>query len=140
MASEEQSGEVVVAKYKRLLTLARNTLEANQCSLAAKDQQIQQLLLDLEEEKQNKLSKKSVGREEDSQNLPRRILCRVDVEDSIWILIEFESSEDCWKSFSSEVSLYDFIQRIPGVPLVCPRKCLTVEESTRIVGTFSIGG
>lgn len=135
MASEEQPVEdVVVAKYKRLLSLARSSLEANQCSLAAKDQQINQLLVALEEEKQNKLSKRSGGREEDSQNLPRRILCRVDVEDSIWILIEFESSDDSWRSFSSEVSLYDFIQRIPGVPLVCPQKCLTVEESTRIVG------
>lgn len=135
--AEDQPVEEVVAKYKRLLSLARSSLEANQCSLAAKDQQINQLLAALEEEKQNKQQKRALGREDESQNLPRRIICRIDVEDLIWILIEYENSEESWKSFSSEISLYDFIQRIPGVPLVCPQRCLSVEESTRIVSLFS---
>jgi hypothetical protein len=137
MATEDVPAEDVVAKYKRLLSLARSSLEANQCSLAAKDQQINQLLAALEEEKQNKSIKRSYGREDDNQNLPRKILCRVDVGDDIWILIEYESSEDAWKSFSSEISLHDFIQRIPGVPLVCPQRCLSVEESIRIVSFHS---
>jgi hypothetical protein len=32
-----------------------------------------------------------------------------------------------------EQELLDFIQRIPGVPLVVPSKCLSVEESHRIL-------
>ena len=50
-ANEENQPEDLVAKYKRLLSLARSSLEANQCSLAAKDQQINQLITTLEEEK-----------------------------------------------------------------------------------------
>ncbi len=131
--TEEHShpSEEMVAKYKRLLSLARTSLEANQATLATKDQQIQQLLAALEEEK-NKSFKKATGRDDDISNAPRKILCRVQVYGTIWVLLEYEH-DDSWKSFSDEQSLHDFIQRIPGVPLDCPPQCLSVEESVRIV-------
>ena len=128
--------EEMVAKYKRLLSLARTSLEANQATLATKDQQIQQLLVAIEEEK-NKNSKKAVVRDDDISNVPRKILSRVQVYGTTWVLLEYEH-DDSWKSFNDEQSLHDFIQRIPGVPLDCPPQCLSVEESLRIVSEIFI--
>lgn len=128
--------EDVVAKYKRLLSMARSSLEANQEIIASKDQQIAKLISALEDEKSKRHSRSN--KEEDGQNFPRRILCRVDVEGNIWVLLEYESSSDEWKSFANEQALQDFIQRIPGVPLTCPEKCLSMEESSRIVSVLQL--
>lgn len=126
-------GDEVVAKYKKLLNLARTNLEANQATIATKDQQIQQLHVALEEEKL-KSSKRAPARDDDVANVPRRILCRVEVFGVVWVLFEYET-EDNWKSFQDEQSLQDFIQRIPGVPLICPPQCLSAEDSVAIVST-----
>jgi hypothetical protein len=123
--------EDVVSKYKRLLSMARSSLEANQASLASKDQQISQLLSALEEERNSK--RKSTGKDDETSYSPRKILCRVDVEGLIWVLIEYEEMDDTWKYFGDEESLNDFVQRIPGEPVICPSKCLSEEESFRIV-------
>jgi hypothetical protein len=123
--------EDVVSKYKRLLSLARSSLEANQAALSSKDQQIQELMNIIEEERNKRLMR--VQKEEDgNQQFPRRILCRVDVVDLIWVLLEFDHQDE-WKCFVDEQSLQDYIKRVPGVPLQCPQKCLSVEESTRMV-------
>lgn len=132
MAEPESQAEEI-AKYKRVLSLARSSLEANQATIAAKDQQIAQLIKALEEEKSNNKAKRTLAKEEEAALVPRRILCRVDIEDSIWILIEYEEFDDAWKRMDSKQDLDDFIQRVPGVPLVCPTKCLSAEESNRIV-------
>lgn len=121
--------------------MARSSLEANQVSIAAKDNQIQQLLSALEEEKHrnsqsngsNANNFNNMGSEE--LHIPRKFLCRVDVDDLIWVLVEYEDMDDTWKCFGNETSLNDFIQRIPGVPFTCPQKCLTVEESIQIADT-----
>lgn len=131
--TEPESQAEEIAKYKRVLSLARSSLEANQATIAAKDQQIAQLIKALEEEKSNNKAKRTLAKEEEAALVPRRILCRVDIEDSIWILIEYEEFDDAWKRMDSEQDLDDFIQRVPGVPLVCPTKCLSAEESNRIV-------
>lgn len=131
MAEDNQSEEI--AKYKRVLSLARSSLEANQATIAAKDQQIAQLIKALEDEKSNNKAKRLLGKEEEAALVPRKILCRVDVEDVIWILVEYEEFDDTWKSMDSEQDLDDFIQRVPGVPLTCPTRCLSQEESNRIV-------
>ena len=134
--SEEASTDEV-AKYKRVLSLARSSLEANQATIAAKDQQISQLIKALEEEKANNKIKRVIGKDEEAALIPRKILCRVDVDDQIWILVEYDDFDDCWKRLDSEQDLDDFIQRIPGVPLVCPPRCLSMEESSRIVSILS---
>lgn len=78
--------EDVVSKYKRLLTLARSSLEANQTSLAAKDKYISQLQKALDDEKALKHNKigRTGGKDEESM-IPRNILRRVDVEEMIWV-------------------------------------------------------
>lgn len=134
-----QAADNDVAKYKRVLSLARSSLEASQANLAVKDQQIGQLIKALEEEKkknkvlEEKSRNKTSGRDDDTAAVPRKILCRVDIDGVIWILIEYDDSDDGWKSLDNEQDLQDFIQRIPGVPLVCPSKCLSADESSRIL-------
>jgi hypothetical protein len=129
----EENAVDEITKYKRVLALARSSLEANQATIAGKDQQIAQLIRALEEEKSSNKTKRTLGREEEAALQPRKILCRVDVEDTIWILVEYDDFDDTWKSMDSEQDLDDFIQRIPGAPLSCPTRCLSSEESNRIV-------
>ena len=133
----EVISEEVVAKYKKLLSLARSSLESNQANLAAKDKQINQLMVALEEERSHRLRKSSSNTKQDDEMaaMPRNLLKRVDMETSIWILIEYEGLEDNWKCFASEQELEDFIQRVPGVPLIKPPRCLTPSESHEIVIT-----
>jgi hypothetical protein len=122
-----------VDKTKRLLSLARSKLEENQVTLAAKDAQIANLRAALESaEAQNRRNRSGgFGQEE---KVPRNILRRIDVEDMIWILVEYEGGvDDDWMSFGNEEDLKDWVQRIPGAPLIIPSRCLTGTESQRIV-------
>ena len=80
-------------KTKRLLSLARSKLEENQKLLAEKDLYIEQLVAALEEEKlQHTRLKRTATKDNDENNntVPRNILRRVDVDDIIWILIEYD--------------------------------------------------
>ena len=139
----ETNGEDINAKYKRLLALARNSLEANQVTISQKDKQITQLTTELDNirEAYSTLRLKSRAREQDdlnSNHVPRNILKRVDVGQGsntiIWILVEYDGDHsDSWVSFRSEMELDDYIQRVPGAPLTKPHRCLTEEESKKIV-------
>ena len=129
------SEEDLLAKYKRLLALARNSLEANQNSLAAKDKQISQLTSALEDEKEKSIQARNKLRRNDpdeNSNFPKSLVRRVDVNNQIWVLLEYDGSPDNWMSFNSEEDLTDFIQRIPGAPLSKPHRCLTEAESSKI--------
>jgi hypothetical protein len=134
MSEESSQVEDVVAKYKRLLALARSSLEANQSTLASKDKQISQLTAALEELRLSS-KQKSFNNYRDDENavLPRSILRRVDVNENIWILLEYENASQEWNCFKSEDELSDFIQRIPGAPLTIPHRCLTPFESAKCV-------
>ena len=129
------SEEDLLAKYKRLLALARNSLEANQVSLTTKDKQISQLTAALEDEKekvqQARIKQKTRDLDETSQ-FPKSFIRRVDVNNQIWMLAEYDGSPDNWISFNNENDLKDYIQRIPGSPLLSPHRCLSEDESTKI--------
>jgi hypothetical protein len=140
VVTQEKEKEDIVAKYKRLLAMARSSLESNQVSLLEKDSQIKKLkkLYDEEALKVRQQTRAAAGAEEDSDNLPRRIIRHLKVDDTIHILVEYTGScKDTWVQFGSEVELADWMQSVPGVPLVLPQKCLTIEESSRIVCTYS---
>lgn len=135
---KEKEKEDIVAKYKRLLAMARSSLESNQTSLQEKDSQIKKLKKLLEEEslKARQQAARAHVPDEDSDCIPRSIVRYLQVEDTIHILVEYTGGgmgKDVWLQFGSEVELKDWMQRVPGVPLVLPQKCLTVEESARIV-------
>ena len=128
--------EGTVEKYKRLLSLARSSLEANQATLAAKDAHIAELVRNMEDLRRTLQAQRGAGRGADdgleAAALPRSLLRRVDVDDLIWVLVEFEGSDDSWLCFSSENELGDYIQRVQGVPLVAPPRSLTPTESRKI--------
>ena len=127
----EPPTEDVVSKYKRLLTLARTSLEANQATLAARDKYITQLQKALEEEKIAKNNRRASGRDDEAL-IPRNLVRRVDVDELIWLLVEYEGSDDSWLCFGSEQELLDFVQRIPGAPLSIPQRSFSPAESQRI--------
>jgi hypothetical protein len=131
---ETSKQEALVEKYKRLLSLARSSLEANQAALAQKDTRIAELTRSLEERRAQalRLSRNDDGLE--AASIPRSLLRRVDVDDVIWILVEYDdgTSDDGWVCFHSETELREYIQRVQGVPLVAPHRCLTATESNKI--------
>ncbi len=145
------TADAQLSKYKRLLTMARSSLEANQASLAKKDAEIEDLQKSLSEA--SKISKQEKRRrgmgmlsESDnsssSQLLPRNILCRVDVDDYVWILVEYDSQqladgslqkvEDGWSRFNNEDEMTEYLSGLGGVPLSVPSRCLSSEESKKI--------
>ena len=144
--------EMQLNKYKRLLTLARSSLEANQQTLAAKDAEILELKSSLSKAGAKSAKEKARrvrGVAEDASGnsdiawVPRRLLCRVDVDNCVWVLIEYEEStlhdsgkgkiiDAQWVSFANAQALEDFIIRQPGQPLTSPPRCLSSEDSKRI--------
>ena len=139
------NSEDVVNKYKRLLSMARSSLEANQVDLKEKDRYIEQLKAALDEEKMRGGSSMGSGGshsskrgQHDDQLIPRNLLRRVDIDNRIWILVEYEPGgdnrnvDDKWVSFNNDEDLDDFVQRIPGVPLQKPHRSLTPTESSTV--------
>lgn len=105
-AEAEAPSEDVVSKYKRLLTLARSSLEANQTSIAAKDKYITQLQKALEDEKAQRHNKIGRGGGKDEESLlPRNILRRVDVDDIIWVckIILFLTYKELLLNFQNNI-------------------------------------
>lgn len=131
----QSSTDDVVLKYKRLLSMARSSLEANQQTLAAKDQQINQLLVLIEEERAKR--QQSKPKDEEAVNFPSRAISRVDIGGLVWVLFDYEGQLE-WKSFPDELSLEDYIKRLPGIPLQLPQKCLSIEESSKLVTAFTL--
>ena len=127
---EESAAEDIVSKYKRLLSLARSSLEANQVALAEKDKQIAILKSQLDSSsniqpsssinssfasRKNLITSSIISNVDGDPKLPRNLLRRVDVNDNIWILASFDRNfEDEWLLFKSERDIDDFIRCLPG--------------------------
>ena len=130
--------DAVVAKYKKLLAMARTSLEGNQATLQAKDKLIGQLQKALEDEKAltarggRRGGGLGAGKDDDAL-VPRNLLRRVDVDELIWLLVEYEAgADDSWMCFGSEQELVEFVQRIPGAPLTIPQRSFSPAESQRV--------
>ena len=131
--------EDIVSKYKRLLGMARASLETNQKSLAEKDAQIAALKANVEKMEREKSYMVQVDRKQEEGNnshplIPRAFARRVDVNGVIWLLAQYDSHVDSWLSFSSELELDQYLQRIPGgaSSIVKPARCLTPAESQQL--------
>jgi len=146
--------ELQLNKYKRLLTLARSSLEANQQALSLKDIEINELQQALQitgaKKAQEKARRVRGVAEDNSVSLdvslvPRNLLCRVDVDSCIWILIEYDEAAQLeagqytgktidtqWVAFASMQAVDEYIARQPGVPLTCPSRCLSNHDSSKL--------
>lgn len=131
-----EAAELQLNKYKRLLTLARSSLEANQQALSQKDVEINELQQALQrtgvKKAQEKARRVRGVAEDNSVSLdvslvPRNLLCRVDVDSCIWILIEYDEAAQLeagqyggntvdtqWVSFASIQAVDEYIARLPG--------------------------
>ena len=140
VAPAPAAAEGIVDKYKRLLTLARSSLEANQAALKEKDAQIDSLSQQLDEERSKRrhgaVSRSAHPQDDglDATPIPRSLLRRVDADDTLWILVQYEEpAEDAWLSFSSEQELSDYITCTQaGVPLQKPQRSLSQQDSARL--------
>lgn len=137
------SHEEAMAKYRRLLSVARSSLEANQQAMAEKDKQIEALRTALQAEVAKQSQMQMMQRagaggagDEDGSSKPRRILRRVDVDGKVWLLLEYPGGVECWSVYPSEVEAADFVQRLPGEPLNIPTRSLTPEEGAKLVSAM----
>ena len=126
--------EDAVSKYKRLLSMARASLETNQRVIAEKDAQIAQLRAALEklERTQGTQNGGTIRLHDELAPIPRTLVRRVDVDETIWVLTQFDGHPDAWLSFTSEDDLDEFLRRTPGASLSMPQRCFTPSESAQI--------
>lgn len=129
--------EDVETKLKRLLQMAKRSIENSKQELAEKEIVIESL-------------KQQLGSKEDvvpQDQIPRgyearSILQYVLVDEEVWCLIEFApdlesttSSEETieqWKRFSCDQEVEDFVRKVTGEPLVIPPCSLTPEQADQI--------
>lgn len=110
-----------LAKYKRLLGMARKTIEDQQRSLQNMKREMEAL--------QRNGSASASG----AALTPARILRRCDVDGDIWVLVQFEEdANESWRMFATEEALNNFIAST-GPRLECPPACLSPEQSRAIV-------
>jgi hypothetical protein len=143
-----------LAKYKKLLSIARQSLESNQKKMADKDkaaeqlgQQVEQLSRQRDQLRQaleSELSSKSrqggaqgqgqgQAGDEDVSSRPRRVLRRVHAGERLWLLLEYPDAPSAWLSFGAEQEAQDYLSRLAGEPLGMPHTCFTPEESYSLV-------
>ena len=134
MEDVSHPNEDAVSKYKRLLSMARASLETNQRVIAEKDAQIAQLrsALDKLERTQSAQNGGMLRLSDELAPMPRSLVRRVDVDETIWVLTQFDSHPDAWLSFTGEDDLDEFLRRTPGAGLSKPQKCHTPSESAQI--------
>lgn len=134
MEDVSHPNEDAVSKYKRLLSMARASLETNQRVIAEKDAQIAQLRSALEKHERSPGTQNggTLRLHDELAPIPRSLVRRVDVEEAIWVLTRFDAHPDAWLSFTGEEDLEEFVRRTPGAGLTKPQKCYTPAESAQI--------
>ena len=119
--------------YKRLLSLARRSLEENQRQLAEKESTILRLTEQLEAQTRATSTKQRAGDAAPPSGEPRRALLRVMDGNASWVLVEYEDDDEVhWRYFEDEVELQDHVRRDSGEPLQLPHPCLTPNQSAKI--------
>lgn len=110
-----------LAKYKRLLGMARKTIEDQQRSLQNMKREMEAL-------------QRSSGASANGAALtPAKILRRCDVDGDIWVLLRYEEdASESWRMFATDEALSSFIAST-GPRLECPPACLSPEQSRAIV-------
>jgi hypothetical protein len=110
-----------LAKYKRLLGMARKTIEDQQRSL-------QNMKREMEAMQRN-----GSGSASGAALTPAKILRRCDVDGDIWVLLQYEEdASESWRMFATEEALNNFIAST-GPRLECPPPCLSPEQSRAVV-------
>ncbi|CAN0056017.1 unnamed protein product, partial [Discosporangium mesarthrocarpum] len=126
----QENVQETLSKFKRLLSLARRSIEENQRQIAEKDAQLTELreVLDAAEEVQ----RRGAGT---SGSDPLRVLRRVREGGMWWLLVEYddEYGTQGWTGVSGDKELQDFANRGAGEPLKIPPVSLSPEESATVL-------
>ncbi|KAJ0407575.1 hypothetical protein ATCC90586_006218 [Pythium insidiosum] len=150
-----QEMEETETKLKRLLAMAKRSIDNSKQELAEKDAEIEQLreevsmaLTSIHEEKctngvVNQLRKKVAvahsWEPDDSTRAPRRVIYKVAHGSVIWCYVEYASEHDldakrdyAWHRFHSEEQVKAYAALASGEPLVIPALSLTPFEVERV--------
>jgi hypothetical protein len=133
-AESSQELQTTLQKYKRLLTLARRSIEENQRQIAERDAAIATLQEELSEAS---IAAQQQQQQKDAEGEPVTALRRVDHDGLIWILFEYEDDDEglevlAWKQFDSEAALAAYVHREGTEPLRLPGRSLSPEECDAI--------
>ncbi|KAG5178296.1 hypothetical protein JKP88DRAFT_350359 [Tribonema minus] len=131
-AASGDAQESTLAKYKRLLTLARRSIEENQRQIAERENLISQLRDELSQTQAAQRQSQPTDAE------PLAVLRRVDHDGFTWLLLEHEDDDDddetvlAWRKFESVDEVQAFARRPGAEPLVVPACSLSPEECEAI--------
>ena len=106
--SKEQKLTQAVERYKKLLGLARKSLEDTTRKLQERDELVKRLE-----------QRGGAGSAEEGEGGVSEVLVRVDFEDQVHLLC-CQGSQDFWRTFRSADAANDYIRRDSGEPLTLP--------------------
>eukprot|EP00752_Nemacystus_decipiens_P004528 g4135.t1 len=130
-AAEQENVQETLAKFKRLLSLARRSIEENQRQITEKDGQISAL--------REALGAAENARRRDDEHAgatPVQLLRRVREGGMWWLLVEYDDEFETqgWKGFADEAAVSEFADSVNvGEPLKIPPVSLSPEESATVL-------
>ncbi|TMW69323.1 hypothetical protein Poli38472_001479 [Pythium oligandrum] len=129
-----QEMEETETKLKRLLAMAKRSIDNSKQELADKDAEIEQLRAELA----TKAHASHTWETNETTRDPRRILSKVAQGNTLWCLVEYASddsddtSDFAWHRFQSEEQIKAYANRANGEPLALPSLSLTPFEVERM--------
>eukprot|EP00903_Cladosiphon_okamuranus_P009800 g9317.t1 len=129
--AEQENVQETLAKFKRLLSLARRSIEENQRQITEKDGQISAL--------REALGAAENARRRDDEHAgasPVQLLRRVREGGMWWLLVEYDDEYETqgWKGFADEAAVSEFAESVNvGEPLDIPPVSLSPEESATVL-------
>ncbi|CAM9335920.1 unnamed protein product [Ectocarpus sp. 12 AP-2014] len=130
-AAEQENVQETLAKFKRLLSLARRSIEENQRQITEKDGQLAAL--------REALGAAENARRRDDEHAgatPLQLLRRVREGGMWWLLVEYDDEYETqgWKGFADEAAVSEFANSVNvGEPLNIPPVSLSPEESATVL-------
>ncbi|CAM9514465.1 unnamed protein product [Scytosiphon promiscuus] len=130
-AAEQENVQDTLAKFKRLLSLARRSIEENQRQITEKDGQLSAL-------REALAAAENARRRDDEQAgaSPLQLLRRVREGGMWWLLVEYDDEYETqgWKGFADEAAVVEFADSSNvGEPLKIPPVSLSPEESATVL-------
>ncbi|ETI38100.1 hypothetical protein, variant 3 [Phytophthora nicotianae] len=130
-----QEMEETENKLKRLLAMAKRSIDNSKQELAEKDETIQKLREELAKSQQARHS----WFVDASTRDPRQLLHKVAHGNLLWCLVEYvneneldDSTEFAWHCFHNEVEIQEYANRATGEPLTLPDLSMAPYEVERV--------
>ncbi|TYZ62744.1 hypothetical protein PybrP1_000185 [[Pythium] brassicae (nom. inval.)] len=129
-----QELEDTEAKLKRLLAMAKRSIDNSKQDIAAKDAELDELRAQLAK----RAAASHSWRPDAATRDPKRVLHKIAHGSALWCLVEYANESDvddaqefAWHRFASAEELRAYAARASGEPIVLPELSLTPFESER---------